>query len=231
MDFKKLSLLLVATFFVCLPIAQADEVSQDTASEALAAATCEGRVLTGFDAEWLTAFPKKLQAVARRLEKKTSARQTNPYYLQIKNDISVSVGAWQLQSFLIESDLRVTGAIARYGTTILLYVYSVRAKNEEATKILREPIYFKEGEMPPASLRRAKELIELFEGLFLAVDDQIQNDRSIQTVTLKTAEIYNLERVVPMLTELGFSEVPEEHKGTVHYRVKIQKGEPLKPQE
>lgn len=212
-------------------MANATEEPQGTASEAHASTSCETRVLAGFDDEWLNAFPKKLRAVAERLGRKTSARETNPYYLQTKNAFPVSVGFWQLQSFLIEEDLRVSFAIGRYGTTLVLYVYSVRAKNEEASRIAGEAIYFEEGEMPRISMKRAKDLIELFEGFFLAVDDQLKKDPSINAITLKTAEIYNLERVVPMLSEFGFLEVPEPQKGTVHYRVKIRKGEPLPPQQ
>lgn len=212
-------------------MANANDEPQGTASEAHASTSCETRVLAGFDDEWLNSFPKKLQAVAERLSRKTSARETNPYYLQTKNAFPVSVGFWQLQSFLIEEDLRVSFAIGRYGTTLVLYVYSVRAKNEEASRIAGEAIYFAEGEMPRISMKRAKDLIELFEGFFLAVDDQLKKDPSINAITLKTAEIYNLERVVPMLSEFGFLEVPEPQKGTVHYRVKIRKGQPLPPQQ
>ncbi|MBP7844968.1 MAG: hypothetical protein KA116_09135 [Proteobacteria bacterium] len=158
-------------------------------------AACGG-LLTAKNSQWLENFPEKMRRIAKLIP--ADAREKNSYYQKLKYLKALSLGEHStITTFEIESSLKVNGYLAQLGSTVELLFYFLQARSPSGQ-------YYETGQNPTSSIFRGREILELMQGFFLFVEDYISTHPEVDELWIRTAEIENIERMVPFLTAFGF---------------------------
>jgi hypothetical protein len=155
-----------------------------------------GKLLTAKNSQWLENFPEKMRRIAKLIP--SDAREKNSYYQKLKYQKALPLGEQStIATFEIESSLKVNGYLAQLGSTVEILFYFLQARSPSGQ-------YYEAGQSPPSSIFRGREILELMQGFFLFVDDYISLHPEVDELWIRTAEIENIERMVPFLKAFGF---------------------------
>lgn len=155
-----------------------------------------GELLTAKNSLWLENFPEKMRRIAKLIP--ADAREKNSYYQKLKILKALSLGKQStITTFEIESSLKANGYLAQLGSTVELLFYFLQARSPSGQ-------YYEAGQSPPSSIFRGREILELMQGFFLFVDDYISLHPEVDELWIRTAEIENIDRMVPFLAAFGF---------------------------